>query len=373
MVINTAEFFLSHRLPVAQAARDVGFDVHIATALTPAAQEIRNHGFAYHGLDLTRSGQRLSQELRSWVQLFYLMRQLRPDVVHLVTIKPVLYGGLAARWLGVPNVIAAISGLGHVFTAEGVWPRVRRVIVRWMYRLALRSWRVRVIVQNDADRELLIKWNVVTGDQVTLIQGSGVDLKKFVFVPEPDGTPVVAMAARLLSDKGVREFVEAARLLRGQGVSVQFILAGTPDPGNPTSITLDEVRSWISEGVVDYVGYVAEMSEWLRKVNVVVLPSYREGLPKVLIEAAAAGRPVVTTDQPGCRDAVRPGESGLLVPIKNPQALAEAIKRLVEDPNLRATMGIAARRDAEARFSIEQVIRQHLALYERPRAREVNP
>lgn len=271
--------------------------------------------------------------------------------------------GVAARFLRVQSVVAAVSGLGTVFTADSVLARFRKVLISFLYRHAFKQNKLVVIFQNPDDRQLLLDSGAVSSEQACLIRGSGVDLDSYGYFPEPDGVPTVVMAARLLKDKGVYEYLDAARILRHRNVSVKFKLIGAPDPGNPSSVTSEQIELWKKEGVVELSGYSDQVAQHYTNAHIVCLPSYREGLPKGLIEAAACGRPVVTTDVPGCRDAIIPGQTGLLVPVMNAAALADAIQALVESPSLRQQMGLAGRAFAEREFSIHNVISQHLDIY----------
>jgi len=291
------------------------------------------------------------------------MRKIRHDLVHLVTIKPVLYGGLMARLSGVPAMVAAISGLGTVFVdRDQKRSRIRRG-VEWLYRVALGHSNAKVIFQNPDDRAALIGMGAVSKEKTALIRGSGVSLAAYSMRPEPEGVPVVTFAARLLADKGVREFVEAARVLKGRAVVARFWLAGSPDPGNLTSISEKELSHWSKDGCVETLGYRSDIPNLFANSNIVVLPSYREGLPKALVEAAACGRAVVTTDVPGCRDAIEPESTGLLVPVRDAPALADAIQFLIENPERRKQMGASGRALAEREFAIEKVVDAHLAIY----------
>lgn len=362
-VVNAPEFFLSHRLPIALAAREAGYEVHVATADGGAVRQIRRLDLVHHTAAIARSGQNPFSEMRSVLSLYRLFRELKPDLVHLITIKPVLYGGIAGRLAGVSAVVAAVSGLGTVFLAQSMAARARRVLVSGLYRLAFSQKRLAVIFQNPDDRDGLLAIGALKLVQVRMIRGSGVNLANYAFVPEPEGTLVVVMAARLLRDKGVYEFVEAARLLKSRGVEVVMRLIGAPDPGNPTSVEKSEVDSWAAEGVVELPGFRTDIARQYQAANIVCLPSYREGLPKGLVEAAACGRAVVTTDVPGCRDAIEPEVTGVLVPVKNAPALADAIQMLVETPERRLRMGKAGRELAERAFSIDRIVEQHLAIY----------
>ncbi|WP_137885665.1 glycosyltransferase family 4 protein [Pseudomonas sp. 2FE] len=364
-VVNDPVFFVSHRLPLAIGAQCSGYEVHIATMPGPVVDEIERHGFFHHALPLSRSGKNPLAELRAIASIYQLFRALQPDLVHLVTIKPVLYGGIAARLVGVRGVVAAVSGLGFVFLASGLKATLMRFPIKLLYRFALGKQNLRVIFQNPDDRDVLLNMGALDAGKVEMIRGSGVDLAHYPALPEPEGLPVICLAARLLRDKGVREFVEAARLLRQRGVRATFRLIGDADPGNPATVTADELKGWSQEAVVELLGYRKDIAKLFAAAHVVVLPSYREGLPKVLVEAAACGRAVVTTDVPGCRDAIEPDVTGLLVPARDSVALADAIQRLVDDSTLRRSFGQAGRALAEREFAIEKIVQAHLDIYKK--------
>ena len=364
-VVNNPAFFMSHRVPVALAAQRAGYDVHVATMDGPAVADIQALGMTHHAIPMTRSGKHPLQELGTLLALVRLFRRVRPDVVHLVTIKPVLYGGIAARLARVRGMVAAISGLGFVFLSNSLKMRLVRSVVARLYRIALGHPNSRVIFQNANDRDLLKSLGAVRDAQVVMIRGAGVDLDAYRALPEPPAPPVVVtMVARLLRDKGVQEFVQAAGLLRQRGLPVTMQLVGGVDSGNPASATQSEVDAWQRDGAVQALGERSDVAALYAASHIAVLPSYREGLPKSLIEAAACARAVVTTDVPGCRDAIEAGETGLLVPVRDAQALADAIARLAEDPALRQAMGLAGRALAEREFNIERVASIHVALYD---------
>lgn len=367
-IVNVDWFFLSHRLPIALAAQRSGYEVHVATRLTDQLAEMESHGLIVHPLDLDRGGANLRSTWRSLLGMLAVIKQVRPALVHLVTIKPVLLGGLAARIRGVPAVVAAVSGLGFVFLARGVRAALLRWLIGNLYRLSLGHRNIIVVFQNSEDLQVVTKLARLPRGAPRLIRGSGVDLDEYRATPEPVGPPVVLLGARLLSDKGVREFVEAASLLRVdpevERIGARFVLAGEQDPDNPASLTQAELDAWQLAGTVELWGHREDMPETLAAADIVVLPSYREGLPRVLIEAAACGRPVVTTDVPGCRDAIEPGETGLLVRARDTAALASAIKRLLLDPAMRRRMGAAGRALAVRAFDVRDVARSHLEIYD---------
>lgn len=365
MIVNEPWFFLSHRLAVAQAAQKQGYTVHVATRPGKTVAKINSLGFIHHELALSRSGNSVLSELGSFFAIWKLLFTLKPDVVHLVTIKPVLYGGIAARFTSVKKVVAAVSGLGTLFLAQGAKAEIKRKIGAGLYRFALRSKKVTVIFQNPDDQHMLMDFGAVKPEQAVMIRGSGVDLNTCPFVPENlSDTPVLTFAARLLFDKGIQEFVDAAQILKQRGVDATFQIVGDIDPGNLTSVTNEQLKQWAKLGHIEVLGFSEDIGSVFAASNLVVLPSYREGLPKVLIEAAACGRAVVTTDVPGCRDAITENVTGLLVPVKNADALADAIEKLILNPDLRQQMGQAGRQLAEQEFTIDKVIQQHLDIYQ---------
>ncbi len=363
-VVNTAEFFLSHRFPIALAAKSAGYEVHIATSAGHGVKSIKSYGFKHHAVDFARSGQNPIIELKALIQLVHLFYKIKPDIVHLVTIKPVIYGGIVAQICGVKSVVAAVSGLGTVFVSESFWAKFRAWFVTKLYKTAFLHKRLIVIFQNPDDSQDLITNGCVKPEQTRLIRGSGVSLADYPFVPEPEGKTVVVMAARLLKDKGINEFVQAAHILRQRGVDVEMRLIGSKDLGNPTTVTEFELEYWKTQGVIKLLGFRGDIASQYAAANIVCLPSYREGLPKSLVEAAACGRAVVTTDVPGCRDAILPNITGLLVPVKNALALADAIQKLTQNSDLRNKMGKAGRKLAEEAFAIEKIVTKHLEIYE---------
>lgn len=364
-VANDPSFFISHRLPVALGARRSGYDVHIATMPGAAVDEINKQGFSHYELPLSRSGKNPLTEFVAIASIYKLFRDLRPDIVHLVTIKPVLYGGIAARLACVRGVVAAVSGLGFTFLASGLKASLVRFAIKSLYRIALGGENLRVIFQNPDDRNVLLNMGALNAERVEMIRGSGVDLARYPALPESEGEAVVCLAARLLHDKGVREFVEAAHLLRRRGIEAKFWLIGDADKGNPSTVTTEELECWRQNGAVELLGYRTDIAQLFAAAHIIVLPSYREGLPKVLVEAAACGRAVITTDVPGCRDAIEPDVTGLLVPVCDAVALADAIQRLVEDPGLRQSFGQAGRVLAEREFAIENIVQAHLDIYKK--------
>jgi glycosyltransferase involved in cell wall biosynthesis len=367
-VVNVDWFFISHRLPIALEAMRQGYEVHIATGLTDKLSLLQGYGFVVHPLSLNRSGVSLQVIGKTFWQILCVCKKVKPDLVHFVTIKPVLLGGLAARIVGIPAVVSAVSGLGFVFVAEGIKAVIRRWVVKHLYRAALGHHNQKIIFQNNDDLSRLAGLVELPGQKLSLIRGSGADLSQYNVTQLPSGVPIVMLAARLLVDKGVREFVQSAKILRRRGLSerdVRFVIVGKPDPDNPHSLHQEELFQWSEEGVVELWGHRTDMPQVIASAHIVVLPSYYgEGLPKVLIEAAACGRVVVTTDHPGCRDAIQSEVTGILVPVRDTKALANSIQELLDDPVRCVTMGKAGRQLAESAFDEKHVVGAHIKIYQ---------
>lgn len=356
-------YFCSHRLPLAIAARDAGFEVAVATRVNAHADAISREGIRLIPLHLSRGGKNPLREWRTLWALFKVLRTEKPDILHNVAVKPVLYGSLAARLAGTCRVVNALAGLGHLFAVRERAGFLRSV-VKLAFRFLLRG-HGRVIVQNPDDLRLLEASGAILPGQATLIRGSGVDLSRFVPSPEPPGTPIIVFAARLLWDKGVKEFVEAARNLKREGIEGRFVIVGAPDAENHAAIPIAQLETWSAEGAIECWGHRTDIAEILAGAILFCLPSYYgEGVPKVLLEAAASGRALITTDMPGCREVVEHGINGLLVEPRDVEGLTQAIKQLLNDPELRIRMGRESRERAEASFGIETVTTQTLAVYE---------
>jgi glycosyltransferase involved in cell wall biosynthesis len=357
-------YFCSHRLPVARAARDAGWRVSVACRVDRHRAEIEREGFHLIPLSLSRRSLNPLREAAALREIAAVYRRERPDVVHHVALKPVLYGSLAARLAGVPGVVNAFAGLGHAFSSRDPRRRVLRALVSRLLRLALRGARSKVIVQNRDDADTLVRGRIMGREDIVLIRGSGVDLGRFTPKPEPAGDGLVVLPSRMIWEKGVGEFVEAAERLRRDGCKARFALVGEPDAENPAAVPVEKLKEWKAAGAVEVWGRRDDMPAVLAQSWVVCLPSYYgEGVPKSLLEAAASGRPIVTTDMPGCRDVVLDGETGLLVRPRDADGLARALKTLLADPDLRLRMGAGGRRLAEREFSEAKVAQETLAVY----------
>ncbi len=370
IIVHEALFFTSHRLPIGLAMRERGWEVHVAAPADPAVEaRLAEMGIRMHPIPLARGGTDPLAELRLIAALYRLIRRIDPALVHLVSLKPVLWGGLASRLAGVPAAVHAITGLGFLFTngegRGGIKAGLLRGIVRGLYRFSLRHRNSLAIFQNPDDLALFETSGMVRPDRWRMIKGCGVDMAAFPAQPEPVEDPPIAMfPARLLGDKGVNEFVGAAQILRDEGVPARFVLVGRRDPDNPTDIGEDRLQSWIASGLVEYWGYSTDMAGTLAKANLIVMPSYREGLPRGLIEAAATQRAIVTADVPGCREVVRHERTGLLVSVRDAVATAAAMRRLLLDKAERARMAANGRAMAEAEFSVEYFVSASLKVYD---------
>lgn len=371
-VVNDPGVFWSHRRVFARAAQAAGWVVHVATPAGPDVARITAAGFVHHAIPLSRRGMNPVEDLATTVALVRLLRSLRPLVVDCATIKPVLYGGFASILTRVPVAVHTITGLGHVFAARGVAASLRRGLVRLLYFGAFRHPNVHVLFQNADDRARLAF--AVPAARTQLIAGSGVDADRFHASDEPDGVPVVLFAARWLVTKGMREFVDAARQVRAQGVPARFVIVGRPDAHNPASVSPAEVRAWVEAGLVEPWGAREDMPRVIQQAAIVCLPTfYGEGVPKILVEAAASARPIVATDWPGCRDIVRPGENGLLVPPRDARSLAAALVTLLADAALRRRMGARGRALVLERYTEAQVTGVVLRVYDDLVARLAQP
>lgn len=357
-------FFCSHFLERAKAAQHAGHEVLVLTRIGEHRDRLQREGFRLLPLHMERGGTNVLREIGVLLQVWRAYRAERPDLVHQVALKPILYGSLVASWLGIRAVVNAPVGMGYVFTAQSRRGRLLRVAVRLALRVLLNPSGSRVVFENEEDLTGSVQSGSVRRSDAVLIRGAGVDIDAFAPAEPPAGSPIIVLGARMLRDKGVAEFVEAARLLRAQGVAVRCVLVGAPDPGNPSSLTPMQLAQWHAEGAVEWWGHRSDMAALLRTCHIACLPSYREGLPKFLLEAMACGLPVVGTDVPGCRHAVQPGRTGLLVPAKDSAVLAAALLRLVQDPHERERMGRAGRIWAVEVFSSDRVIAQTLALYQ---------
>lgn len=357
-------YFLSHRLPIARAAKAAGFRVVVAANSTGRADEILREGFEFVDLPFDRGSINPVSELRSLLALRRLYKKIKPDLVHHIAIKPSLYGSIAARLARVPAVINTITGLGYLFSSDRILPMILRWLTAPLFRFVGSAPSVRYIFFNTEDREQFCRRRYISPQHSMVIEGSGVDLSRFAPTPEPGGTVTIVCAARLLIDKGIVELVDAVRLLKTQGIECRLILAGKRDSSNRGAVPADMIEQWKQEGIAEIPGFVSDMPRLWSECHIAALPSYYpEGIPLSLIEAAAAGRPSVACNTPGCRDAVIDGKTGLLVPPRDPVSLSKALRTLILDPAIRQQMGAEARRMCERRFDQNIIGQRTIEVY----------
>lgn len=361
---NTDWYLYNFRLALAQEIRERGRSILMVSPGGEYGPRLRALGFRWEPIDMQRRSLRPDRELRLILSLTRILRRERPSLIHNFTIKCAIYGSFAATLSTTPSMINAITGLGYVFTSDKRLARLLSPAVRALMRVSLGGHGSRIVVQNPTDKRLFEDMRFDAG-RVTLIPGSGVNVARFSPRGEArsDQRPLrVLFCGRVLWDKGVAEFVEAAGLFSGS--DVEFVIAGLPDAGNPSSVPVRCIEKWAKSGLIAYLGHVEDMPALLRDTDIFVLPSYREGLSKSLIEAAACALPLIATDVPGCRDVIEHETDGLLVPARNGMALASAIRRLVEDRALAQRLGAAAREKALRDFDEQIVISRTLALYD---------
>ena len=372
-IINVPAFFLSHRLPIALAVKRAGWQVALITGKSSSAKmevdsvrSLDSFDIPHYSAPFKATGTNPLTEAFGLLQVLRQVYKTKPDVIHTASPKGNLYGGIAARLCGVPKLVIAVSGQGYLFTGNaGIIKRsigtLYNALIKWVYRHPDCT----VIVQNQDDFAVLLNAGMIRKEQLVLIPGSGVNLALFEDMPPELTENIVLLPARMLRDKGVQEFVDAARELKQLHPDWRFVLAGAADYANPSAFSVEQINAWVAEGIVEWWDYQADMPSVYRKTAIVCLPSYREGMPKCLLEAAAAGKPVVTTDVIGCREAIIPDETGLLVPVKDAAALRDALARLMDNPAERAAFGARAKLLAEQKFSIDAVIERVFCIYKR--------
>ncbi len=358
---NTDWYLYNFRLDLAKFLRNHGWEVVFMAPPGEYGDRIEREGFRLIPFEFSRKGINPFTERQTISRIRKIYEIEKPDVVHQFTIKCVIYGSLAAKKSGISTIINSITGLGYVFLGTTIDAKILRYITTSLYKVALKN--TQIIFENPDDAVLFEKLSLVDKKDVAVILGTGIDTDVFVPIPPPDSLPLAVLPARMLWDKGIGEFVKAAAILRGKGIRARFALVGKKDEGNPSSISYDQLTRWQKENIVEWWGWQEDIATVFSMSDIVCLPSYREGLPKVLIEAAACSRPIITTDVPGCKEVVVHGENGLLVPVKDPEALASALETLLLDRELRIRMGIAGRKRAVEIFSTRQVNAETLSVY----------
>lgn len=364
IVVNQDFFFLSHRLPIGVAAKDAGYDVTIVSEDTGVSDKIREAGLKTINLPINKAGTNIKDEIKTFFFLYKLFRREKPDIVHLVALKTMLWGSLACRLAGVKAIVSAVCGLGVLFDEEHAHSFMTRSILK-VLRVTHKKKRLAVIFQNNDDKAIFLNAKIMKEEQCAFTNGSGINLQNYDYTPEPtNGLIKIIFTARMVEDKGTLVLIDAAKRLEPEYKGkVQFLLCGGLDT-NPNGITKEVLESQCDGEYIQWLGYRKDVLELLRQSHIMAFPSwYREGVPKSVIEAEAIGRPIVTSDSVGCRDTVIDGENGFLIPIKDPDSLTMALKKLIDSPELRQTMGENARKFAVSKFDIKDVVKVHLDIY----------
>ena len=365
IVVNDASFFISHRLSLAIHAKKNGYEVHVAAhGDYKSVSKIISSGLIFHEIPFFRSSANIFNEASTLLSLIKVYKKVSPNIVHHVTIKPIVYGGIAAIITSIPFVVSAISGLGFVFIEKKTTNFLKKNIIKLIYKFLFRKKNNKVIFQNPDERNMLLSENIVNENNSYLIKGAGVDVD--VFTPKQifQEIPVVVLAARMIWDKGVREYVNAATILKDRGIKAKFLLVGGIDYGYPNFIKKEKLQEWNKNGIISWLGFCDNIHEIYQNSSIVCLPSfYSEGIPKSLIEAAACAKPIVTTDMPGCREIVKDGFNGILVPPKNSLLLANALETLINNTELRSKYGSNGHNIVKKDFSSDIVNKMTLDLY----------
>lgn len=368
IVVNSVDFFISHRLAIAICARDAGWNVIVATGSEDGSEKLSKYGLKHDKILLPREKTSFLMEIKSLFSVFRLLRGEDNTVFHFVTIKPVLYGGIGMHFSKTTGAVFAISGLGSMFSSNVLISRLARPLIRFMYKVALNHRNKIVIFQNELDKKVVSDLCNLPRNDVLLVNGSGVDLREYFVHPgSKDDTEdfKFVLACRLLKEKGVYETVNAVGRLYSKGLPVKLIVAGKPDPGNLASLTDADCAELSKLPFVEYVGFCEDVNKLYNQSDVAVLPSYYgEGIPKSLIEAAACGLPIITTNLPGCRDTVIDGASGILVEPRSVESLETAMLFMINNPSVVESYGKASRRLAIDKFSVDVVVSHHLTAYD---------
>ena len=365
MIINNLTYFYTHRLPIALAAVEAGYDVHIGTYFEVGSELKYSDTITYHAINFCKNSVNPFKSVVTMYQLAKLYRRIRPSIVHHVAMKPILYGTIVARFMRRIRCVNAISGLGYLFLHDTIKVKLLRQVLLFGFRFGFSTRRCSFIFQNEDDKLSFIKKRLIKKyNDTAIIRGCGVDLTSYHYAIPKNKRVIIVLPARLLWDKGVGEFVSAARILK-EKTTARFVLVGKLDFMNPACIEQSDIDKWVGEGVIEHWGWQGDMRHVFAMSDIVCLPSYREGMPKALLEAAASGCAIVTTDTTGCRDVIEDGESGYLVPVKDFCKLSERLQELIESQKLRIHFSKNARKRAEDVFSLERITTQHNSVYEK--------
>lgn len=360
-IVNVDKFFLSHRIDIAYKLIKRNYEVHLACKFTENTKKIKKKGLILHNLNLSRSGMGIYENLKSFFQIFNIIKKIKPDLVHAITIKPIIFTGIASYFTKISSIVFSITGLGFVFLTNGIISQFRKSLIIKLFKICFKHQNCNIIFQNPDDLNFIIKKTKLSIKKTSIIYGSGVFLKKYIHKEKYKNFTNILFASRLLVHKGIREFVKASQILKKKNIN--FIIAGNIDKGNPSSIDKKTLQTWISKNYIKYIGFKKDIKKTIFNSDIVVLPSYGEGFPKILIEAAAAGKPVITTDVSGCRNAIIPGKTGILIKKENYKELVNALDFLIKNKKIRKKMGIEAKKFARNTFDINNVILKHEEIY----------
>jgi glycosyltransferase involved in cell wall biosynthesis len=364
LMTNVDSFFISHRLEIGLEALKKGYEVHVSCLLTKNNRNfLKKKGFFVHNVNFHRSSLNIFSFFKNLLEIFFLFNNVKPNIVHLISIKPVILGGIVCKILKVPSVVFSITGLGSLYLSKSFLFRIYKLVINQIYKFVFTHKNIKIIFQNTSDLYFFKKKIKLDIKKTILIRGSGVSLKKYYSKKIPVGRPIVLMASRFLKDKGIFEFLNSAKILKEKKIDAEFVLVGSKDQANPSRVSLATINEWEKKKIISNWGFQKNMNYILSKATIVVLPSYREGFPKVLMEAAACGRPVVTTNVAGCRDAVKHNITGMLVPVRNSRALANTIIYLLKNKVKLTQMGKKALLYAKKNFDIKNIVKKNLEIY----------
>ena len=361
---NVDSFFISHRLKIAEELKKRGFEVHIATEFTSYKKFLKKKGFMIHDIKFNRNSLNLFWAIIPMFQILLMLLRIKPNLLHLISLKPIIFGGLITLIIPVKSIVISITGLGSMFLYKNFLSKLRENIILLLFRLIFSHPNLKIVFQNKDDCNYLRKFIKIHKDKVCFIKGSGIDLNKFKFSKIDFKEINIMLISRIIAEKGIYDYIKAAKYLKkDKNFKGNFYLVGDPDYTNPSAINKSTIEFWKKDKIVNYIKHQNNIYDLLKKSTIIVLPSYREGFPKILMEAAATGRPIVTTNVPGCRDAIINNTTGILVPAKNYKKLAKAILNLSKNKKKIISFGIQGRKNALNNFNVHDVVYSHLSIY----------
>lgn len=370
---NDLPFFLNHFSTLLLKATEIDYDVTVIAGgyTSDSLKKMEKYKAKFIPLQISRTGTNIFSEIKVFLDIFKILKNTNPDTIHLFTIKPCIYGGLISRLLRIPNVVGTVTGLGYTFSGNGIFSKIRASLLLFLYRSAFgfNNKNTKLVFENSDDCDYFTSHNIIKKEKTSKVWGAGVDLQ--LFVPRVEyATQVsvnslvkVLLPSRMLRDKGVVEFIEAAKIIKASNLPIEMILVGGVDTANPASFTEAELIEYVQQGFVNWLGFQSDMPSHLKNADIVCLPSYREGMPKVLLEALACGKPVITTEAPGCREVITDQIEGLIIPLRDGKALADAIVKISMCTDTRLRMGKASRERAEQLFSDVDIASKYIDLY----------